>query len=101
MTLLLEHGGRQFHVMAYHDAIRHDGPALELAELVNGELGPALVTVLLADADADADEDDALLTECGLPLPILTAFVEAVADERRRLREGSSLMNRESVWWVQ
>ncbi len=68
--------------MAYHDAIRHDGPALELAELVDGELGPALVIVLFADS---AGATEVLLTDCGLPLPVLTAFMAEVADEERRL----------------
>jgi hypothetical protein len=50
MTVILEHGGRRFQVMAHHDAIRHDGAALELAEPVNGELDPALIAVLFAKA---------------------------------------------------
>ena len=68
--------------MAYHDAIRHDGPALELAELVNGELGPALVTVLFADDSAGGA--GVLLADCGLPLQILTAFMDEVVQEERR-----------------
>jgi hypothetical protein len=76
VTVLLEHGGRRFQAMAYHDAVRHDGPALELAELVDGELGPALVTVLFADG---AGEDEVLLTDGALPLPILTAFLRHTA----------------------
>jgi hypothetical protein len=68
--------------MAYHDAIRHDGPALELAELVDGELGPALVTVLFADR---AGETEVLFTDCDLPLPVLTAFMAEVAHEERRV----------------
>jgi hypothetical protein len=43
-------------VLAYHDAIRYDGPALELAEVVDGEVGPALVTVLFSAAAADEVE---------------------------------------------
>lgn len=54
VTVLLEHCDRRFQVMPYHDAIRHDGPAVELAELINGELGPALVTVLFAEDDVSA-----------------------------------------------
>ena len=38
-----------------HDAIQHDGPALELAELVNDEVGPALVTVLFTDGGSFGD----------------------------------------------
>jgi hypothetical protein len=49
--------------MAYHDAIRHDGPALELAELVDDELGPALVTVLFTDAGSSGDAE-VRLTSC-------------------------------------
>jgi hypothetical protein len=85
VTVILEHGGRRFQVMAYHDAMRHDGPALELAELVNGELGSALVTILFAEDSAD--ESQVLLADCGLPLQILTAFMEEVAQEERRVRE--------------
>ncbi|MFC0533925.1 hypothetical protein [Phytohabitans kaempferiae] len=87
MTVLLEHRGRRFKVMAYHDAIRHDGPALELAEQVDGELGPALVTVLFAEDRAD--EAEVLLADCSLPLQVLTAFVEEVVQEKRRIRETS------------
>jgi hypothetical protein len=75
--------------MAYHDAIRHDGPALELAELVNGELGPALITILFADDSAG--EGEVLLADCGLPLQILTAFMEEVAQEVRRIRGAGPL----------
>ncbi|BCB76730.1 hypothetical protein GCM10022251_50040 [Phytohabitans flavus] len=70
--------------MAYHDAIRHDGPALELAELVDGELGPELVTTLFADDSAG--EAQVLLADCSLPLKILAAFMEQVALEERRIR---------------
>ncbi|MFF0154045.1 hypothetical protein [Micromonospora sp. NPDC005203] len=83
MVMPLEHGGRRFQVMAYHDAIRYDGPALELAELVNDELGPALVTVTFADGNAGGAE--VLLTDAGLPLPILRAFVEEAVREERRI----------------
>ena len=74
---------------AYHDAIRHDGPALELAELVNGELSPAFVTILFADDTAGGAE--VLLAGCGLPLQILTAFMDIVAQEERRIRGASPL----------
>lgn len=74
--------------MAYHDAIRHDGPAVELAELVSGELGPALVTILFADDSAG--EAEVLLADCGLPLRILKAFLEEVAQEERRIRGTSA-----------
>jgi hypothetical protein len=84
VTIFLEHGGRRFQVMAYHDAVRHDGPALELAELVSGELGPALVTILFADDSAGKAE--VLLADCGLPVQILKAFMEEVAQEERRIR---------------
>jgi hypothetical protein len=80
MTVILDHDGRRFQVIAYHDAIRHDGPALELAELVDGELGPALVTILFRDDSADGAE--VLLTECGLPLEILAAFMKEVGQRR-------------------
>jgi hypothetical protein len=82
MAIFLEHRGRRFQVLAYHDAIRHDGPALELAELVNDELGPAVVTVLFRGEDTG--ETEVLLTEYGLPLPILTAFMAEVAREDSR-----------------
>jgi hypothetical protein len=39
VEIFLDHGERRFRILAYHDAIRHDGPALELSELVDGELG--------------------------------------------------------------
>ncbi|MEV0718152.1 hypothetical protein [Asanoa sp. NPDC050611] len=79
MEVLLEHGGRRFVVLAYHDAVHHDGPALELAELVDGELGPSLVTVLFQDSS------DVLLADAGLPLAVLTAFMAEVAREGARL----------------
>lgn len=81
----LEYGGRRFQVTAYHDAMWHDGPALELAELVDGELGPALVTVAFADGSSGGTE--VLLTNSGLPLPILRAFVEEAVQEEHRIRE--------------
>jgi hypothetical protein len=86
VTVLLEHGHRLFQVMAYYDAIRHDGPALELAELVNDELGPALVTVLFAE-DGILGGAEVLLANCGLPLTILAAFMEEAVQEDRRLHE--------------
>lgn len=73
--------------MAYHDAIRHDGPALELAELVDGELGPALVTVLFAEGSAG--EAEVLFADGDLPLQVLTAFVDEVVQQERRLRGAS------------
>ncbi|GIM96236.1 hypothetical protein [Paractinoplanes toevensis] len=85
MTPFLEHGDRRFQFLAYHDAIRHDGPALELAEVVDGEVGPALVTVLFSVADAD--DTEILLTNSGLPLPIVTAFLEGALLEQHRLGE--------------
>jgi hypothetical protein len=84
VTVILEHGGRRFQVMAYHDAMRYDGPGLELAELVNGELGSALVTILFAEDSVG--ESEVLLADCGLPLLILTAFMEEVAQEEHRVR---------------
>jgi hypothetical protein len=86
VTVLLEHDHRRFQVTAYHDAIRHDCPALELAELVNDELGPALVTVLFAE-DGISGSAEILLANCGLPLTILAAFMEEVVQEERRLHE--------------
>jgi hypothetical protein len=83
VTIPLEHGGRRFQVMAYHDAMRHDGPALELAELVGGELGPAIVTVMFADERAGGAE--VLLADSGLPLPILRAFMKEVVQEEHRI----------------
>lgn len=80
MSVHLQHGGRHFHVMAYHDAMRHDGPALELAEFMNGELGPALAIVLFVG------EGEVLLSEGGLPLPVLTAFMAQVLREDGRIR---------------
>ena len=81
----ISYGNRQFQILAYHDAIRHDGPALELAELVDGELGPALVTVLFSPG-SPAEAAEVLLTECTLPQPILGVLMEAAANEQRRLR---------------
>jgi hypothetical protein len=49
--------------MAYHDAMRDDAPALELAELNDGELGPSLVTALFAK-DGAAGRDEVLLESC-------------------------------------
>ncbi|MEU5669655.1 hypothetical protein ABZ749_04630 [Micromonospora sp. NPDC047753] len=83
MMMPLEYGGRRFQIMAYHDAMRHDGPALELAELIDGELGPALVTVTFADESAGGAE--VLLTNSCLPLPILRAFMEEAAQEEHRI----------------
>jgi hypothetical protein len=85
---LIDHGGRRFQIMAYHDAVRHDGPALELAELVDGELGPALVTALFA-GDSVGDTT-VLLADSELPLPILITFMAAIAQENGRLREAQS-----------
>ena len=85
MLPFIEHGDRRFQVLAYHDAIRHDGPALELAEVVDGEVGPALVTVLFSVADTD--ETEVLLTTGGLPLPIVAAFLEHAIREQHRLGE--------------
>src|SRR4051794_31389521 len=77
-TSSLYYGHRQFQILAYHDAIRHDGSALELAELVDGELGPALMTVLFS-SDDPAEAAEVLLTECTLPQSILAAFMEEAA----------------------
>ncbi|TQJ23707.1 hypothetical protein FBZ33_4018 [Micromonospora sp. A202] len=83
----LEYGGRRFQVMAYHDAMRHDGRALELAELIDGELGPALVTITFANESAGGAE--VLLTNSGLPLPILRTFMEEAVQEEHRICEVS------------
>ncbi|MGC4755431.1 hypothetical protein [Micromonospora trifolii] len=72
MMMPLEYGGRRFQVMAYHDAMRHDGPALELAELVDGELGPALVTITFANESAGGTE------------VLLIGDLESAADDRTR-----------------
>lgn len=85
MTLFLEHGDRRFQTLAYHDAIRHDGPALELAEVVDGEVGPTLVTVLFSASPAG--ETEVLLAESGLPFPIVVAFLEDAIHEQHRLGE--------------
>lgn len=85
MTFYLEHGDRKFQILAYHDAIRHDGPALELAEVTDGEVGPDLVTVLFHEVDYS--EPEVLLTDGSLPLPIVTAFLEKVLSEQDRLTE--------------
>jgi hypothetical protein len=90
VTVLLEDGHRRFHVMAYHDAIQHDGPALELAELVNDEVDPALVTVLFTDGGSFGDAE-VLLTSGSLPLKILSAFMDEVVREERRLKEARPL----------
>ncbi|MEV0609454.1 hypothetical protein AB0I61_24090 [Polymorphospora rubra] len=94
VAILLEYGGRRFQVVAYHDAIRHDGPALELAELVDGELGPALVTVLFPDEGTGGAK--VLLADSGLPLRILTAFIAEVVQEEHRIR-GAGLPNSEQT----
>ncbi|GAA1289482.1 hypothetical protein Psi02_17170 [Planotetraspora silvatica] len=86
MTVRLEHGQRQFHVMAYRDAIYDDAWAIELAELVDQELGPALVTVLYP-SDGICTDPQVLLKDSSLPLPILTSFIDEVAREERRIRE--------------
>jgi hypothetical protein len=52
VTSYLGHGDRRFQALAYHDAIRHDGRALERAEVVEGEVGPELVTILFSPTDA-------------------------------------------------
>jgi len=83
----LEHRDRRFQTLAYHDAVRHDGPALELAEVVDGELGPELMTVLFFPADAGKAE--VLLTSSSLPLPIVTAFLIEAGTEQHRLDEVS------------
>ncbi len=54
--------------MTYHDAVHGDRWAIELAELVDDELGPALVTVLFADDGSSADAE-VLLDDGRLPLP--------------------------------
>jgi hypothetical protein len=41
--------------MAYHDAIHDDAWAIELAELVDQELGPAVVTVLFPSDGVSTD----------------------------------------------
>jgi hypothetical protein len=82
--------------MAYHDAVRHDGPALELAELVNDELGPALVTALLAN-DGSSGDAEVLLTSCSLPLKVLSAFMDEVVREERRLQEARPLRTHEDA----
>ena len=87
MAILLEYGDRRFQVWAYHDAIRHDGPALELAGLVHGELGPALGTVLFADDSAG--EAGVCLLVGNTPARVrhraalASAFLSPVADARR------------------
>lgn len=67
--------------MAYDYAI-NESPALELAELVDGELGPALVTAHFA-TDDNAGEAQNLLTICSRPLKTLTAFMTQAAQEDR------------------
>jgi hypothetical protein len=82
MSIRLEHGRRSFEVTAYYDAI-HDASAIELAELGDDGLGPALMTVLF---DEDASADPRVLLDAGaLPLPVLTRFMAEVAHEHRRI----------------
>ena len=90
MTFHLDHGDRRFQVLPYHDAVRHDGPALELAELVDGEVGPEIVTVLLSPDDVDAGEARVLLTDGSLPLSVIMAFLEEAVREQRRLGQQMS-----------
>jgi hypothetical protein len=52
---------------------------------VDGELSPALVTVLFSAAAAG--ETEVLLTESGLPFPVVTAFLEDAIREQHRLRD--------------
>jgi hypothetical protein len=72
--------------MAYHDAIHDDAWAIELAELVDQELGPAVVTVLFP-SDGVSTDPQVLLGDGSLPLPILTSFMNEVARAERRMRE--------------
>jgi hypothetical protein len=87
VTESLEHGERRFQTMAHHDAVQGDRWAVELAELVDHELGPALVTVLFPDDGSPVDAE-ALLDHGSLPLPVLVSFLARVAQEQRRLSEG-------------
>jgi hypothetical protein len=60
------HGQRRFQVMSYSDAINDDAWTVELAEVVDGELGPAVLTVLFP---SDQIADPRVLVDGGsLPL---------------------------------
>jgi hypothetical protein len=89
MGVLLDGGGRRFQTLGYHDAIRTDGPALELAEIVDGEVGPPLMTVLFT-TDTEGGDAEVLVADGSLPLPILAAFMEEVVQEERRIRAPGS-----------
>lgn len=53
--------------------------------MVHGEVGPALVTVRFSVTDVG--ETEVLLANGGLPLPIVTAFLEHTIREQHRLGE--------------
>lgn len=84
VTKLLTHGERQFQAMAYHDAVQGDSWAIELAELVDGELGPSVVTVLFGDEPGQSAR--VLVGDGDLPLPVLRAFMVEVTAEEVRLQ---------------
>ncbi|WP_405163909.1 hypothetical protein OG203_01940 [Nocardia sp. NBC_01499] len=86
MDDLLEHGQRRFRVMAYDDAIHDDAWAVELAELVDGELGPSIVTVLFP-SDETPREPRVLVSQGDLPLPVLQTFLAVVDRESRRIQQ--------------
>jgi hypothetical protein len=68
--------------MAYHDAVQGDSWAIELAELADGELGPAVVTVLFGDEPPATSR--VVFGDSDVPWPVLRAFiVEAAAEEAR------------------
>ena len=50
MTVPLGEGDLRYQFLAYHDAVRHDGPAPELAEVVDGEAGPASLILIAYEA---------------------------------------------------
>jgi hypothetical protein len=62
------------------------GRRSNFAELVSGELGPALIAVLFTD-DGRGGAAEVLLASCDLPLKILVAFLNEVVQEEHDLRQ--------------
>lgn len=72
-------------IQAYPAEFHDDAWEMELAELVDGELGPSLVTVLLPLGQVP-EEAQVLLADSELPLAVLREFMTRVAAEERRLQ---------------
>ncbi|GLY29702.1 hypothetical protein [Kineosporia sp. NBRC 101731] len=81
MTEELVYGVRRFRMLPYHDAVRGDRQAIELAEVVDNKLGPALMTVLFADS-GDLAGSEVLINEGCLPWPVVSGFMVRAAQEQ-------------------